>query len=154
MAKNYILPCFLHLKSWAWHLVTFLCFKKFFFHHNWNAARLLVINMVYTSWFTSNRTTLDIGSSENRKYQENLKTSLNNSLVPKLTPKIKIFVNTSKKLLNNRNWTFPAMCYFTWKLEFVSNILSMIVERETEYVATILTIINLVVDHLFLIVVK
>ena len=46
------------------------------------------------------------------------------------------------------------MVYFTWKLEFVSNILSMIVERETEYVATILIKINLAVDHLLLIVVK
>ena len=26
-----------------------------------------------------------------------------------------------------RTWTFPAVRYFTWKLEFVSNILFMIV---------------------------
>ena len=32
-------------------------FTKFFFHHNWNDGRLLLINMVYTSCFTSCRTT-------------------------------------------------------------------------------------------------
>ena len=37
------------------------------------------------------------------------------------------FVNTSKKLFKYRNWTFSMVRYFTWKLEFVSNILSMIV---------------------------
>ena len=30
-------------------------------------------------------------------------------------PKLK-FVNTNKKLLKNRNWTFPVGCYFTEKL--------------------------------------
>ena len=35
-------------------------------------------------------------------------------------------VNISKKMLKNRNWTFPVVCYFIWKVEFVSNILSMI----------------------------
>ena len=38
------------------------------------------------------------------------------------------FVNSSKKFLKNINQTFLVVCYFTWKLEFVSNILSMIVE--------------------------
>ena len=33
------------------------CFKKFSFHHMWNDARLLLINMVYTSSITSRRTT-------------------------------------------------------------------------------------------------
>ena len=36
------------------------------------------------------------------------------------------FVSPSKNLLKNRNWTFPVVCRFTWKLEFVSNILWMI----------------------------
>ena len=36
--------------------------------------------------------------------------------------------NISKKLPKNRNWTFPAVRYFTRKLEFVSNILSMAVD--------------------------
>ena len=34
-------------------------------------------------------------------------------------------VNISKKLLKNRIWTFLVVPYFTWKLEFVSNILSI-----------------------------
>ena len=38
------------------------------------------------------------------------------------------FVNTSKTLLKNRNWTFSVVHFFTWKLEFVSNILSMVVD--------------------------
>ena len=37
------------------------------------------------------------------------------------------FVNTSKRLLENRSWTFPVERYFTWKLEFFSNILSVLV---------------------------
>ena len=36
------------------------------------------------------------------------------------------FVNTSKRLLENKNWTFPN--YFKWKLEFFSNILSLVVD--------------------------
>ena len=39
------------------------------------------------------------------------------------------FVNISKKLLKNRNWTFPVVGYFTRKLEFASNILRMIVTQ-------------------------
>ena len=37
------------------------------------------------------------------------------------------FVSTNKNLLKNRSWTFPIVRYFTWKLEFVSNIFWMIV---------------------------
>ena len=47
---------------------------------------------------------------------------------PVLSPlaKMKIWFNTSKNLSKNRK-TFPAVCYFTWKKELVSNILWMIV---------------------------
>ena len=45
--------------------------------------------------------------------------------MPSLPPKMNLF-NTTKKFLKNRNWIFPVVRYFTWKLEFVSNILSMI----------------------------
>ena len=38
------------------------------------------------------------------------------------------FVNTSKK---NRNWTFPVVRCFIWKLEFVSNILCIIVSADS-----------------------
>ena len=37
------------------------------------------------------------------------------------------FVSTSKYLLRSKAWAFPVLCYFTWKLEFASNILWMIV---------------------------
>ena len=37
------------------------------------------------------------------------------------------FVATSKNLLKNRNWIFPVILYFTRIIEFVSNILWMIV---------------------------
>ena len=36
------------------------------------------------------------------------------------------FVNISKNLQKNRNQNFPVVHYFTLKLKFVSNILSMI----------------------------
>ena len=62
---------------------------------------------------------------KNKVYQNNLKTSRNFNLVSSFPPKINI--NTSKILFENRNWTFPVVCYFTWKLEFVSNNLSMVV---------------------------
>ena len=37
------------------------------------------------------------------------------------------FVFPSKRLLKNRNWTFPVVRYFSWKLEFFSNILAVVV---------------------------
>ena len=37
-----------------------------------------------------------------------------------LPSKIESFINTSKKLLKNRNWTLPVVPYFTRKLEFAS----------------------------------
>ena len=37
------------------------------------------------------------------------------------------FVSTTKNLLKNRNWTSPIVSYFTWKLEFVLNVLWMII---------------------------
>ena len=39
------------------------------------------------------------------------------------------FVSTSKNLLENRNWSLPVVGYLIWELEFVSNILWMIVEQ-------------------------
>ena len=36
------------------------------------------------------------------------------------------FVNTSKKLFKNWNWTFPVVCYFTLTLKLVSYILARI----------------------------
>ena len=36
-------------------------------------------------------------------------------------------VNTSKRLLENRNWLFLAVYYFFWKLDFFLNILPVLV---------------------------
>ena len=46
--------------------------------------------------------------------------------MPSLPSKKKI-VNTNKRLLENRNWTFPVVRYFTWKLEPLSNISSVVI---------------------------
>ena len=43
-----------------------------------------------------------------------------------LSPKMKYFSILAKKLMKNRNWTFPLEPYFTSQRDFVSNILSMI----------------------------
>ena len=40
----------------------------------------------------------------------------------------KNFVSASKNVLKNRNWTFLVVCYFRWRLEFLSNILWMTVD--------------------------
>ena len=40
----------------------------------------------------------------------------------------KNFVSTSQILVKSRNWTFSLLRFFTWKLEFFSNILCMIVK--------------------------
>ena len=44
------------------------------------------------------------------------------------------FISTSKNLLKNRYWTFLLVRYFTWKLEFVSNILWVIVALNPEII--------------------
>ena len=44
-------------------------------------------------------------------------------------PKNKNPPNTNKRPPEKRNWTFPVVCYFTSKLEFFSNILSVLVVK-------------------------
>ena len=74
------------------------------FHHKWNDARLLLINMVYTSCLTSYPMTQDLGSYKIRKYKESVSTPQNNSLVPSLRAKTKIWLilakNSWSKLLS------------------------------------------------------
>ena len=43
----------------------------------------------------------------------------------------KFFAITSERPFENRNWTFPVVHYFTWKLEFFSNILSVVLNRNS-----------------------
>ena len=52
---------------------------------------------------------------------------LPNDLSAQSSSQNKTFVNTSKKLMKNRNRTFRVVRYFTSKLQFISNILFMIV---------------------------
>ena len=59
------------------------------------------------------------------------KRQLDYMLVSSLPLKINFFIITSKRLLKNRNQTFPVVRYLTWKLEFVAKILSMIVSRNS-----------------------
>ena len=42
------------------------------------------------------------------------------------SPKTRILSVLEKNLMKNNNWTFAAVRYFTWKLEFISNFLWMI----------------------------
>ena len=110
------------------------CFTKIFFH-KWNELSLLVINMVYTSCFTSCQTTWDLGSEEIRKYYENLKPSKNYSLVSSLHPKMKLLsikrktvlklkLNFYRSALFHTN-TKVSLIYFgkdcLWKQYFASN---------------------------------
>ena len=64
-----------------------------------------------------------------KKKKECLKVSKLHKMMPSVQPSYrnKNFLNTSKKLLKNRNQIFPVMRFFTWKLDLVSNILWMIV---------------------------
>ena len=55
------------------------------------------------------------------------KTSYNYCLVLSPPPEMKI-LSVLVKISWKTYWTFPIVCYFTQKLEFISNILSMIVE--------------------------
>ena len=50
--------------------------------------------------------------------------------MPRLPPKMIILSILAKVSLKNRNWTFSIVCYFTWKLEVISNILSVVVESQ------------------------
>ena len=96
---------------------------KFSFHPEWREAWLLVINMAHTNFLTCCWTTYNLESQEIRKYQENLKNSQNNSLVPSRNAKMKILLILAKNSLKNRNSTFPLVRYFKWKLELLSNFL-------------------------------
>ena len=46
------------------------------------------------------------------------------------------FINTSRKLLGNKNETFPVVHYFTWKLELVSDFLWVIFSGTFFFVLT------------------
>ena len=89
---------------------------KFSFHHKWNEAWLLLIN-----WYI--------------RVVEGLRlTQLGN--IRKISKfHIKLLASTQYLFQNeyfvstSRNWIFPVVHHFKWKLVFVSNILWMIVDK-------------------------
>ena len=56
---------------------------------------------------------------------------MNYSPVPSPHPRKENVANTRKRLLENKNGTFPVVHYFTWKLEFFSNIFPVVVNGIT-----------------------
>ena len=107
-------------------LSEFLTFYQVFLLPQVKRSLIISNKLVYTSCLRSCRTTYEI-----RKVQDNVKTSWKYTLVLILPPPPKRIVNTSQRLLENRNWTFPVVHYFTWKLEFFSNIFSLLVSRNS-----------------------
>ena len=98
--------------------------------YKWNEAWLLVINWYIRVASGVAKQLLRLRNLGNqRKVQNNVKTSLEVWPSAQSSSLKENFINTSKRLLENRNWTFPVVHYFTWKLEFFSNILSMLVAR-------------------------
>ena len=92
--------------------LAFLMFHQILLSLQWNEAQLLVITMVYLSFLTNCRTIWDPGFYDISKYQQNLNLHWT-------------VTDYSTKLSKNRSWNSPVLCYFTVKLEFVSNILSI-----------------------------
>ena len=91
----------------------------------------------FFSWYK----TINLGIGGDRA--ENVLWFVNDIAVPKSVTSVVIHCGTnninttnsdeislgfSKNHLWNRNWTFPVKNYYTWKLEFFSNILWMIVD--------------------------
>ena len=60
------------------------------------------------------------------------------------------FNSTGKSLLKNRNWTFPVVRYFTWKLEFVSDILWTIVGFWIQIGFVMLVLVSLYSLHILI----
>ena len=89
---------------------------KFSFHHKWNEAWLLLINW-YIRVVEGLRLTQLGNIRKISKFHIKLLASTQCSF------QNEYFVSTS------RNWIFPVVHHFTWKLVFVSNILWMIVDK-------------------------
>ena len=92
------------------------------FYYNWNEAWLSVITGIYDLPH-------EFANDVRFRILINYKITGENQNFTKLLPNAQsvsrneTFVSTSKNLLKNRNKPFPVVCYFTWKLKFVSNIL-------------------------------
>ena len=95
----------------------FLMVEQIFFHHKWKEAWLLVIK-----WYirVTSRITERITDYHLRKLEKIRKISKPYRILPSAQSPSQIdnFGSTSKNLAKSRNWTFPVVRYFTWKLEF------------------------------------
>ena len=109
----------------------FLCLTKFSFHPKRNEAWLLKASVVCTSYLTNFRTTQSLNLLGSHDISGKFQYFLELLPSPQFSQN-ENFVSTSKNLQRNRNWSLPGVRCFTWKLEFVSNILRIIVGRLTE----------------------
>ena len=98
----------------------FLMIKQIFFSLQVKQRVIISNKLVYTSCLTSCGTKYQEVSGKYQNFIELLPSAQSSS-------RNENFVSTSKNFLRNRNWTFLIRHYFTWKLEFVTNILWMIV---------------------------
>ena len=97
---------------------------------------IIKIKLVYKSCLTSCQTAQDFRSLEIKKFQENVETLCNFCLVFSTPPKMKVLLVLAKSLLKNKNWAFPVVRFLTWKLEFVSIILWIIVSGSIFFLLT------------------
>ena len=114
------------LESCSQYFQTSWWLSKFSFHHKWNEAWLLVIKLYIR---VASGAAKRIKTYDPRKLGNIRKISkLHRNIAqgPVLPPRNQNFASTSKNLLKNRNRTFPAVLYFTWKPETAYNTLWMI----------------------------
>ena len=107
---------------------TFWWLNKFFFHHKWNEAWLLVINRYirFVSKITKQSKIWNFMKLENiRKISKFHKIIVQTLVLPPLKWKFcQHLPKTPEK--NHTNLIFPVVRYITGKLEFVPNILWII----------------------------
>ena len=108
------------LELWSQYFENIWCFTNISFRHKWNEAWLLLINW-YIRFASPNTECLkSYDLRKLRKFRimlklDGIKTRWNYSPVPSPPPKKENFANTSERLRENRNWSSPALRYFTWK---------------------------------------
>ena len=110
-------------QSFSKYFETFWWLNEFFFHHKWNEAWFILIN--WYIWVVSRVAerlkTCDLSYEISEKSQTFIEL-----LLSAQSSRNENFASTSKSFQKYRNLTFLAVCYFTWKLEFFSNILWII----------------------------
>ena len=111
-------------------LIQFDVWPNFFQYNKWNKVWLLAINCyIRLSWrFVKRLKTSDLRKFGNIRKSQNFIWLLPSASSSSWNEK---FVSTTKNLLKNRNWTFPVVHYLTWKLEFMSKNMWMIVSEHS-----------------------